>query len=80
MRIPHRQKVILAAVLTGGACMAAQTNKCWWVTDEEREFVKRRTTHIDFIPGTPEGNAKRFYANEERTEYVEFNYDESKAG
>ena len=54
--------------------------KPWWVTDEEREFVRRRTTHIDFIPGTPEPDAKRFYSNKERTEFVEFNYDESKAG
>ena len=51
-----------------------------WVSDEEREFVRRRTTHVDFIPGTPEGDAKRFYSNEERTEFVEFNYDEAKAG
>ena len=80
MKTLHKKKVILVAVLAGGVCMAAQTNRCWWVTDEEREFVKRRTTHIDFEPGTPESNAKRFYSNEERTEYVEFNYDESKAG
>ena len=55
-------------------------DKPWWVTDEEREFVRRRTTHVDFVPGTPEGDAKRFYSNKARTEYVEFNYDESKAG
>ena len=51
-----------------------------WVTDEEREFVKHRVTKVDSIPGTPEGDAKRFYKNRELTEYVEFNYDESKTG
>ena len=65
-----------AAVFTGRPAMALAP----WVTDEEREFVKRRVTHLDTIPGTPESDAKRFYSNEARTEYVEFNYDESKAG
>ncbi len=51
-----------------------------WVTDEEREAVKRRVTHMDFIAGTPETDAKRFYMDEARTQFVEFNYDESKSG
>ena len=80
MKIFSTGKTAFAAMLLGGVCSASQTNGCWWVSDEELEFVKRRTTHIDFEPGTPEGNAKRFYSNRERTEYVEFNYDESKAG
>ena len=25
-----------------------------WVTDEEREFVKKRVSRIETIPGTPE--------------------------
>ena len=80
MNIFCASKAAFAAMLLGGVCSASQTNSCWWVSDEELEFVKQRTTHIDFEPGTPEGNAKRFYSNRERTEYVEFNYDESKAG
>ena len=51
-----------------------------WVTDEEREFVKKRVSRIETIPGTPEDDAKRFYKVGETSEYVEFNYDESKAG
>ena len=31
-----------------------------WVTDEERAFVKRRVMAMDTLPGTPEGDAKRF--------------------
>ena len=51
-----------------------------WVTDEERAFMKRGVTGIESIKGTPEGDAKKFFTNKEKTEYVEFNYDESKAG
>ena len=70
----------IAAVFAGIGCASASSTNLWWVSDQEREFLKRRTTHIDFIPGTPEGNAKRFYYDEAKTKYVEFNYDESKAG
>ena len=35
---------------------------------------------IDFIPGSPETDAIRFWKNPEKTECVEINYDESKAG
>ena len=51
-----------------------------WVTDEERAFMKRGVTGIDSLKGTPEGDAKRFYTNKEKTEFIEFNYDESKTG
>ena len=51
-----------------------------WVTDEEREFVKKRVSRIETIPGTPEPDALRFYLSTSQNEYVEFNYDESKAG
>lgn len=53
---------------------------CPWVSQEERDAVSRRTYGIEIQPGTPEGDAKRFYTNPEKTEYVEFNYDEEKAG
>ena len=67
---------------TIAACVARDTSAglCSWVTDEERERVRNRVCGIEAQPGTPEGDAKRFYTNSEKTEFVEFNYDESKAG
>ena len=73
-------KAGLSALLVAAAAFASAQAAVPWVTDEEREFVRNRVKHMDIIPGTPEGDAKRFYSNEEKTEYVEFNYDESKAG
>ncbi len=58
----------------------AKVVKSAWVTDEERDFVRHRVFAIDGLPGAPEGDAKRFYSNKEKTEYVEFNYDEAKTG
>ena len=72
-----RNTVLATAAAAVAFCAAAPVP---WVTDEERAFVKRRVTKIESIPGTPEGDAKRFYFNSNLTEYVEFNYDESKAG
>lgn len=60
--------------------LCAVSVSCPWVTDEERETIRGRVTGCDFQQGTPETDAKRFYSNEEKTEFVEFNYDESKAG
>jgi hypothetical protein len=56
-------KIVLTTLaVAGGVALAAiAVDKPSWVTDEEREFVRRRTTHIDFVPGTPESNAKRFF-------------------
>ena len=77
MKKTMASKMAIAAVFAGIGCASASSStNLWWVSDEEREFLKRRTTHIDFIPGTPEGNAKRFYYDEAKTKYVEFNYDE----
>jgi hypothetical protein len=39
------------------------TEAIHWVTDEEREAVRNRVYGIDGQPGTPEGDAKRFYSN-----------------
>ena len=47
---------------------------------DEIAFVRSGVERIDFAPGTPEPDAKRFYSSTSRNEYVEFNYDESKAG
>ena len=44
------------------------------------EMTKRGVAAMDFLPGTPETDAFRFYSNTAKTAYVEFNYDESKAG
>ena len=73
---PIRVAASIAAIMVCGLSAAAVP----WVTDEEREFMKNRVKHIDVLPGTPEGDAKRFYSNDEKTEYVEFNYDEAKSG
>lgn len=75
-------KLILTVLSIGFAMVSSATakNNTWWVTDEELEFVRKRVTHVDFIPGAPEENAVRFYTDEARTKYVEFNFDESKAG
>ena len=47
---------------------------------EEQDFVRDRVEYYSVIPGTPEGDAGRFYSSTSRNEFVEFNYDESKAG
>jgi len=47
---------------------------------EEQDFVRNRVEYYSVNPGTPEGDAARFYSSTSRNEYVEFNYDESKAG
>ena len=69
---------VMAVVLHGLWAMGA--GPCPWVTDEERDAVRGRVTGYDFQPGTPETDAKRFYSNAAKTEFVEFNYDETKAG
>ena len=63
-------------------CLIATTFQaaCPWVSDEERAAVRSRVCSIDFLPGTPEEDAVRFYTNTSKTEFVAFNYDESKAG
>ena len=71
---------MMMTFLLAGVLLCAVSAPCPWVTDEEREAVRGRVTGYDFEPGTPEGDAKRFYTNQEKTEFVEFNYDESKAG
>ena len=47
---------------------------------QEAVPVQRRVEFIEMIPGTPESDAFRFYSSTQRNEYVEFNYDEAKAG
>ena len=49
-----------------------------WVTDEEREFVKKRVSRIETIPGTPEDDAKRFY--KVGVQLMKRNYGETLAG
>ena len=52
-----------------------------WLSDEERAFLRPVPTYgLDWEPGTPEGNDVRRYLTPDRTKFVEFNYDESKAG
>ena len=47
---------------------------------QEAAPVQRRVEFVEMIPGTPESDAFRFYSSTQRNEYVEFNYDEAKAG
>ena len=51
-----------------------------FASDEELAFVRKGVERLETIPGTPESDAWRFYSSTARNEYVEFNYDESKAG
>ena len=62
------------------APMAAAGGEGSWAAKEELEFVRNRAERIEMVPGTPETDAIRFYSSTQRNEYVEFNYDESKAG
>ena len=64
----------------GAFSAKAENRPCPWVTDEERAFVAKGTYGIETNPGTPESDAARFYTNPEKTKWVEFNYDEAKAG
>lgn len=75
-----RLTMFCVASLAARGAIGSAPAPCPWVTDEEREAVRRRVYGIDSQPGTPEGDAKRFYSNPEKTQYVEFNYDEAKAG
>lgn len=47
---------------------------------EELDFVRGRVQKSEFLPGTPESDALRFYSSTQNNEFVEFNYDEAKAG
>ena len=62
------------AVAASAACAAS----C--LSEEEAAFLSRGVARIEMVPGTPESDALRFYSSTQRNEYVEFNYDESKAG
>ena len=70
--------ICLGAVLASDVALGTAADS--WVSEEERDSVRGRVTGYDFQPGTPETDAKRFYSNAEKTEFVEFNYDEAKAG
>ena len=66
----------LMAVMHVGAAIADRP----WLSEDERKFMVRTEYGIEAQKGTPEGDAKRFYTNKEKTEFIEINYDESKAG
>ena len=73
----------LSCAALAGACACAAQNTSdapGFASAEEREFVAVRVKAMDMNPGTPESDAARFYSNTDKTEFVEFNYDESKAG
>lgn len=78
----HNMKLRLGAwlAIAVAAPMAAAGGEGSWAAKEELEFVRNRAERIEMVPGTPETDAIRFYSSTQRNEYVEFNYDESKAG
>ncbi|MCQ2392412.1 MAG: DUF1080 domain-containing protein [Kiritimatiellae bacterium] len=51
-----------------------------WVSLEEKLNTRRRHYAIDSQPGTPEGDAVRFYRDPYKKDWAQANYDESKAG
>ena len=51
-----------------------------WVSDEEKRTTSRGHRGIDFIEGSPETDAVRFWLDDAKTKSVDINYDESKAG
>ena len=71
-------EILGCAVIAGLAAAGCAADSC--LSDEEAAFMKRGTERIEMVPGTPESDALRFYSSTQRNEYVEFNYDESKAG
>ena len=75
--VVNRELALAGAALVASMGMAAD---CPWLSETELSAVRSRVCGIDFQPGTPETDAARFYSNSSRTEWVEFNYDEAKAG
>ena len=73
-------KNVIGVLMGGLALSLSAVAPCPWVTDEERDLVRTRVFASESQPGTPERDTTRFYVNREKSEYVEFNYDESKAG
>ena len=74
MRFGLTAAAVAAAAL---ACAAADRP---WLSAEERARMARDEYGIEFQAGTPETDATRFYTNPEKTEWVDVNYDETKAG
>ena len=61
-------------------CAVGVLPSCAWLSERELSAVRNRVCAMDFNSGTPETDAARFYSNSNKTEWVEFNYDDSKAG
>ena len=61
-------------------CAVGVLPSCVWLSERELSAVRNRVCSMDFNSGTPETDAARFYSNSNKTEWVEFNYDDSKAG
>ena len=75
-----RMRIGLLLAIIAGMALCEVKASCPWVTDEERDLVRNRVFGYEFQPGTPEEDACRAYANAEKTEFVEVNYDESRSG
>ena len=77
MEFCHYMRFSLFYVALAGGTLLG-TAEVPWVADAERQFVRGGPKRIEFQPGDPEPDAVRFYSKD--TDYVSFNYDESKAG
>ena len=78
MYIVSRAVALVTVLAAASVDTAAAAASC--VSDDEAMFVRSGVERIEMIPGTPESDALRFYSSTSRNEYVEFNYDETKAG
>ena len=75
----RNHKILAALAMTGVTALNAAEDRPWY-SDEERRQVVRTEFGIEAQSGTPEGDAKRFYTNKEKTTYIDVNYDEAKSG
>ena len=72
--------MILLSLVVATGLSGLTDGRIPWVSDLERERMRCRVCSVDSQPGTPEGDATRFYADTNKASFVAFNYDEGKAG
>lgn len=70
----------MIGLITSKLLVVGMLSSCKRLPEAEFLAVRNRVCSMDFNPGTPETDAARFYSNSNKTEWVEFNYDESRAG
>ena len=79
-----KQVVDLTRALTFGASTVLAVGSFGadrpWVSDEEKSSTYASYCDIEFIKGTPEEDASRFWLDKAKTKHIDINYDEAKAG